>query len=84
MTPAKRKYILAKKGITQTQIAKEAGVTLPAINNILHDRDKSARLIYIISTKMGLPKEQIWPKWFKSNYTNILNKITNNDNNVKR
>lgn len=67
MEPAQRKMILVGKKIKQISIAREQGVTLSAVNNLLHDRGRKSKKLCtaIAELYMGLPVYIVWPAWFK-------------------
>jgi len=62
MTPTERKVLLLRAGITQTDIARELGITKNSINQEIHDRRTSKRIRKAIARAVDRPVEELWPQ----------------------
>jgi predicted transcriptional regulator len=61
MTPNKIRALLVERGIRQAEIAKELGVTPPAVCAVLNGHWRSPRVEAHIAKRLGIPQEKLWP-----------------------
>jgi len=52
--------LLIDADITQAQLARELGVSIQAVNNVIHGRDRSRRIQQHIATRLGRPYDELW------------------------
>jgi len=62
--PEDLKAALRKKGLTQDEIAANAGVSRRTVGLTIHG-GKSAKVCQYIAELLGLPPEQIWPSRYQ-------------------
>lgn len=55
------RMFLLNKGITETRLGEQLGISRQAITNVIYGRTKSARVRKAIAAIMLLPVEVIWP-----------------------
>lgn len=67
MQPIDIKYLLAKKGLTQTDIARQCQVTVPAVNKVIAGDRTSHRIATCIAEHLGNPVDAIWPGRYHRN-----------------
>ena len=60
------KYHLAKNGYTLKDIADQLGVSLPSVSGIIHRKYPSRRISQAIADAIGLPLEEVFPKYSQS------------------
>jgi transcriptional regulator with XRE-family HTH domain len=53
MTPLKRQYALKKRGITQTKIARDLGVSNMSVSDVIHGRLVSDRIMRAVAEAIG-------------------------------
>lgn len=61
MNPNEIKSALVKIGLSQTEIARRCGVTLPTVNQVLTGKTVSAKIRNEIANAIGKPADEIWP-----------------------
>lgn len=54
------KILLMRKGITQAEICRRAGLKPPTISNVIAGRKKGARVRALIANMLDLRIEQVW------------------------
>lgn len=54
---------MAQKKITLTSIAHALGVAVPTVSEVIHDRSTSRRISQAIADAMGMPLEEVFPKY---------------------
>lgn len=65
MHPADIKAALAKRGTSQTKIARELKLSRSTITYVIQGRSKSRRVAEAISRATGIPVGRLWPgKYF--------------------
>ena len=62
MHPADIKAALEKAGCDQAQIARDLDVSKTAVNAVIYDRSRSARIESRIAEVTGLSTDVLWPQ----------------------
>ena len=60
MPPLERKVALLRAGVTQTAIAREAGVTVSHVSEVMYGRRRSPRIEQAIAGALKLPVESVF------------------------
>jgi len=60
MIPRKRKAILVERGITQTSIARELGITLSVVSRVVSGTATSRRVQEAVCSRLELPFGDVW------------------------
>ena len=60
-TAKKIKKLLVDADVSQSDIARMAGVDRSAINHVIAGRGKSSRLRLFVAKALGVPIEELWP-----------------------
>ena len=64
MNPVKIKSEMILAGITQTDIAKDLGVSQPSVNRVIAGIDVSDRIRRAIANAIGIDVKKIWPSTY--------------------
>ena len=59
------KQTLAKKDIRLSDISRDLGIKLPSVSQVIHGRRPSRRVSQAIADAIGLPLEEVFPKYRK-------------------
>lgn len=65
MTTLEIKTELLKKGITLSSIAKQVGVSVVAVSQVIHNRSVSRRIMIAVATAIDQDPKDVFPKHFK-------------------
>lgn len=65
MTPAEIKMEMQKKGVLQTELARNIGVSQPTIHHIIYKRSVSARVMKALADSIGKDVRDVFPERFK-------------------
>ena len=57
------KQTLAKKDIRLSDISRDLGIKLPSVSQVIHGRRPSRRVSQAIADAMGMPLEEVFPKY---------------------
>lgn len=60
MQPEEIKALLILKKVTITMIAKDCGVSVPTVSQVINYRAKSARIETAIANKLGKTREEVF------------------------
>jgi putative transcriptional regulator len=66
MHPADIAAALKRRGLSQSDVARELQISRPSVGDIIHGRGRSARVERVIADKLGLPLYVIWPQHYKA------------------
>lgn len=61
MHPEDIKAALRKRGSSQASIARELGVAITSVHNVIHGACKSNRIAGAISRIVGVDRAELWP-----------------------
>ena len=67
MNAATIKHELASKGRRLSDIARELGIKLPSVSQVIHGRRPSRRVSQAIADALGMPLEEVFPKYANRN-----------------
>jgi transcriptional regulator with XRE-family HTH domain len=64
MTPLERQFALKRKGITQTKIAEEIGVTPISVSDVINGHRVSDRIMRAIAERIDKDVRMVFPKYY--------------------
>ena len=62
MKPVEIKILMMRAGVTQTKIAKQLGITIPFVNQIISGIRPTKYIRESIADAIGKPVEELWPE----------------------
>ena len=65
MSPIEIKVALLRKGVTHSSIARSLDVSLQAVSQVIHRKDRIPRIARAVSEAAGKPMEKVFPDYFK-------------------
>ena len=65
MDALKIKHLLASKGHSVTSISNGLGIARPSVSQVIHGHRPSRRVSQAIADAIGLPLEDVFPKYRK-------------------
>ena len=64
MPPQEIKIALFRKGISQTSIARDLGVSVPSVHRIIEGKNVSHRIRTAVAEAIGKDLKEIWPSTY--------------------
>lgn len=66
MHPAEIQALLKMKGVSQSEIGREFGLSRSTVSAVVNGRSRSAQVEQRISEILGIPATELWPHWYGS------------------
>ena len=63
MTPSEIRYHMREAGITQSGVARELGVSVSSVHNVVNGTSTSYKIQSYIADQIGAEIYDIWPKY---------------------
>ncbi|SPD73784.1 conserved hypothetical protein [uncultured Desulfobacterium sp.] len=70
MDPLDIKHAIERAGSSQSEIARERGVTPAMVNRVIWNGDVSDHIRRAIARRIGRPVEDIWPAYYLRKFSN--------------